>query len=80
MKMAAELTEKVITHFRTKIGLVFWLRHLFFYLTVWCFVWGIAVIAMRSFFHTEKTFLLYGAIGVVPHQLTRLRLWQLKKL
>jgi len=61
-----DITEKVIAHFRQKMAMVLWLKHLLFYVTIWCFIWGVFVMVMRSFYHTDKTLLLFGLIGVVP--------------
>jgi hypothetical protein len=57
---------KSIRTFRYRARAVLFLRNSLGLLTVWCFIWGAAVVLLRAAGGVERIYLLWGLAGFIP--------------
>jgi len=61
-----DTTAKAVRTFRFRTAIMLFLRNGLGFLTIWCFIWGAAVVVVRAGGGVERIHLLWGLAGFLP--------------
>ncbi len=57
--------EVAISQLRQRIGVLFATRYALVAMAIWCFAWGLSVIALRSTMYIDRMYLVWGGLGLL---------------